>query len=120
MDSKLRLRSTRNKNRPTERQRSLIASSPMTNIFRTARNAEMRTLSPAEDQRSSRTCYRMSASCGLAEKHTLRYALKCFLAPKIHGRSLVLSRTADSSNPPVSSPSDGETLDGEEGRDLMR
>ena len=53
-------------------------------------------------------------------KHTLRYARTCFLAPITQGNNLVLSPTAINNNPPASSSSFLDTLDGVDGRDLIK
>ena len=88
----------------TRKHKSFNASSPATNIFRTAKNDAIRTLSLDVDHNSSKT---------------LRYARRCFLAPSIQGSNLVLSPTAVDNNPPAS-PDLSLVDEGPEGRDLIR
>lgn len=104
----------------TRRHRSRMASSPDVNNLRTARNAAIRTLSPAEDHRSSKTYDVVSQTGSLRTDGlpTLRYARRCFLAPIIQGNNFVLSPTATSRRAPASSSL--ETLDGVDGKDLIR
>ena len=111
--------------RLTRRQISLIASSPCVNNVRIARKDAILTLSPAEDHKSRSTWYQRQLiqyvyPMPLEQWLTFRYALTCFLAPITQGNNFVLSPTAINNNPPASSSSFFDTLDGVDGRDLIR